>query len=83
WANFAGAQLASRRQERFEFRKRIGLVSLPDSSFQVTVGSLARSEILPLFDPKSWSDWFEILEKCIACLAENLASKIYAATVQI
>ncbi|MGO7446516.1 hypothetical protein ACC668_17715 [Rhizobium ruizarguesonis] len=63
WANFAGAQLASRRQERFELRKRIGLGSLPDSSFQVTVGSLARSEILPLFDPKSWSDWFEFLDR--------------------
>ncbi|MBY2989005.1 hypothetical protein [Rhizobium leguminosarum] len=63
WANFAGAQLASPRQEMLESRRRMAFGSLPDSRLQVTVGSLARSEILPRFDPKSWSDWLEFLNR--------------------
>ncbi|MEJ8307985.1 hypothetical protein [Agrobacterium larrymoorei] len=63
WANFAGAQLASGRQAMLESSRRKAFGSLPDSRFQVTVGSLARSEIIPRFDPKRWDHWFEFLDR--------------------
>ncbi len=59
WAHFSGASLASERQVAGEFLRGPS----PQTSFDVTVGSVVHAAADGGFDPSSWTGWFEFLEK--------------------
>lgn len=64
WAHFSGAHLASWRQEARENVDPNNPESRPDSrSLKVSVGSIAHSVSLGGFNPSSWVEWFNFLEK--------------------